>query len=161
MKTARLYHCARCHRQVWICSSCDRGNRYCRNDCPQIARQQSQRQASQKYRSSRKGRLANAERQRRFRQRKNKVTHQGSASLALRDSLSKPFSSSLTCGSAHASDRKTGIYCHLCAVYASLFCDAGFCSPRYEVEPGGKQPFAPGQRLPVGSANLRVGANHS
>ena len=33
--SARLFNCARCRRQVVICSHCDRGNRYCGKRCAQ------------------------------------------------------------------------------------------------------------------------------
>ena len=34
----RLYHCARCHRQVVIYRACDRGNLYCFDGCAGLAR---------------------------------------------------------------------------------------------------------------------------
>ena len=43
--SARLFHCARCGRQVRICSRCDRGNRYCGSDCARAARADSVRAA--------------------------------------------------------------------------------------------------------------------
>lgn len=84
---ARLYLCARCRAQVVLCSRCDRGNRYCGRACGRQARQEAQRAAAQRYQQSRRGRLAYAQRARRWRQRRagvgagdgvHKVTHQGS-----------------------------------------------------------------------------------
>ncbi len=76
--SARLFHCARCHCQVIVCRRCDRGNVYCFNGCAREARKASQRDATIRYRRSHRGRLANAARQRRYRARQQKVTHQGS-----------------------------------------------------------------------------------
>lgn len=73
--SARLFHCARCHSQVIVCRDCDRGNIYCGIRCSQAARRDSLRRAGARYRRSRHGRLNNAERQRRFRARQQKVTH--------------------------------------------------------------------------------------
>jgi hypothetical protein len=93
--SARLYQCARCHRQVTICSRCDRGNVYCTEGCTDLARRISQRRAAQRYRRTRHGRHCNAERQHRFRARqREKVTHQGSAQqvalVPLRTALKHP-----------------------------------------------------------------------
>ena len=74
----RFFLCGRCRAQVLICSHCDRGQVYCAEGCSQAARQESQRHAGRRYQQSRRGRLAHAERARRYRARRNKVTHQGS-----------------------------------------------------------------------------------
>lgn len=76
--SARLYHCARCHCQVILCRRCDRGHVYCAKGCAQQARRDSLRRAGSRYQATRRGRLNNALRQRRFRARRRKVTHQGS-----------------------------------------------------------------------------------
>lgn len=79
--SARLYHCARCHCQVILCRACDRGHIYCANGCAQHARKDSLRRAGARYRSTWRGRLNNAARQRRFRARQRNVTHHGSVAL--------------------------------------------------------------------------------
>ena len=90
--SSRLYHCCRCHAQVIICTRCDRGQRYCSGQCRYHARTASSKRATQKYQSTRKGRFNNAARQRRFReQKKQKVTHQGSAIRPLHDLLKVPL----------------------------------------------------------------------
>ena len=77
--SARLYHCTRCHCQVFICRRCDRGNVYCAGGCAEHARKASLHRAGSRYRCTRQGRLTNASRQQRFRDRQQqKVTHQGS-----------------------------------------------------------------------------------
>lgn len=87
---ARLYLCARCRIQVVLCSYCDRGNRYCGRACRRLARAEARRQTVQRYQRSWRGRLAHAQRSRRWRQRRaaaaagpgssdaHNVTHQGS-----------------------------------------------------------------------------------
>ena len=85
--TARLFNCARCHRQVVICRRCDRGNIYCGPGCSYRSRHESRRAAARRYQRSRRGRMAHAKRQRRYRSRVRKVTHQGSTALSLHDSL--------------------------------------------------------------------------
>lgn len=85
MPTAsRLYSCCRCHAQVIICTRCDRGQRYCAGECRHEARSESLKRAASKYQRSRAGCFNNADRQRRFRERKKqKVTHQGSTEKPL------------------------------------------------------------------------------
>jgi len=86
---ARMFLCARCRAQVLLCSRCDRGHRYCGRACSGAARREAQRAAAQRYQRSRTGRLAHAERSRRWRLRQRElaaidagaqahfVTHQG------------------------------------------------------------------------------------
>ena len=91
MSSARLFHCLRCHHQVMVCQQCDVGQRYCARGCRQHARKDSCKRAQLKYQNSRKGRLNNAQRQQRFRQRQiektKKVTHQTSLSRPANDLL--------------------------------------------------------------------------
>jgi hypothetical protein len=90
-RPARLYLCARCRAQVILCSRCDRGNPYCGRPCWHQARKQARREAARRYQRSRSGRIAHAQRSRRWRQRRaardaafgagvdaQNVTHQGS-----------------------------------------------------------------------------------
>ena len=83
---ARFFLCGRCRAQVFICSQCDRGQIYCGAGCARQARRRSLRDAGRRYQDSRRGRLAHAERARRYRLRRNNVTHQGSP-LDRRDDL--------------------------------------------------------------------------
>jgi len=88
MHPPRLFNCARCARQVRICSHCDRGQIYCAGDCARQARQASLREAGRRYQESRQGRRLHAARQAHYRQRqREKVTHQGSANNPRHDSL--------------------------------------------------------------------------
>lgn len=76
--SGRFFLCAGCRTQVIICRHCDRGQIYCAGQCAPAARHRSVREASRRYQSSRQGRLKHAERSRRYRARRNNVTHQGS-----------------------------------------------------------------------------------
>ena len=89
--SGRLFNCLLCNTPVLICRYCDRGHQYCCHTCRNKARQNARKRASQKYAKSRKGKLNNAQRQKRFRERqRNKVTHQGSCLVVPRDEVVKP-----------------------------------------------------------------------
>ena len=79
----RRYLCAGCRTPVLMCSHCDRGNRFCTAGCASQARRQSLRSAGRRYQDTHRGRRAHAERQRRYRARQQKVTHQSSPPPAL------------------------------------------------------------------------------
>ena len=79
---ARRYLCACCHPPVLICSHCDHGNRYC-EDCAPKQRRNCVRAAGKRYQASRRGRHSHAQRQRRWRAKRAKVTHQGSPPVGL------------------------------------------------------------------------------
>lgn len=87
LTTRRLFICARCYRQVLICSCCDRGQIYCCKECSKTSRRLAQKEAGERYQDSRRGRFNHAVRQRLYRKRTKKVTHQGSKALANGDQL--------------------------------------------------------------------------
>lgn len=90
--SARMYSCCRCQAQVIICSRCDRGHRYCTGQCAADARSAALKRASEKYRSTRAGRINNAARQKCYRERQKQiVTHQGSLTARLHDVLKTGF----------------------------------------------------------------------
>jgi hypothetical protein len=121
------YHCARCHRQVWICSHCDRGNVYCGVRCSHSARSQSLRRAACKYQSTRGGGLCNAARQRRFRERqRQKVTHQGSQSVQLSASLLNRAGKSKNEAVPARFISTPVIYCRFCGCECEAFLRSGF-----------------------------------
>ena len=117
--TARLFNCARCRRQVVICSHCDRGNIYCGRGCSCSARRESVRAAGQRYQCTRRGRFAHAERQRLYRTRPRKVTHQGSAATVVHDSLIPE--SRVACVMRRVFPATAGSYCHFCQRLCSAF----------------------------------------
>jgi len=119
--SARLFHCARCHDQVILCRACDRGHVYCRNGCAAAARRESLRRAGARYRGTRRGRRNNAERQRRFRARQQKVTHQGSAPVVTAAVLAVTDTQPQSPSSAVPGQRRGTLICHRCARPTSPF----------------------------------------
>ena len=77
----RMFLCGCCRAQVVLCSRCDRGNVYCGPACAASRRRESVRAAGRRYQRSRSGRFAHAARARRYRARRQNVTHQGSAAV--------------------------------------------------------------------------------
>lgn len=125
--SARLFNCAYCKCQVTICTSCDRGNIYCKQ-CAPLARVKSQHAAAKRYQNSRKGKLNNAKRQKAFRLRKKqKVTHQGSPKLASYDALSnKPNSVPKVTKNIISSTPEQKVYCDFCDRSCSNLVRTGF-----------------------------------
>jgi len=127
----RLFLCARCRVQVLICSACDHGQVYCAGGCSQLSRRASVREAGQRYQRSRKGRFVHAERSRRYRQRRQNVTHQGSLSQPSDDLL--PVDSAVAiavrqvCAIAPTSST---LQCHWCGVRCSAFVRFGYLGHR-------------------------------
>ncbi len=65
-----MFSCARCGMRTVVCELCDRGNIYCGTECSWQARRENLRAANRRYQRSFNGRLANAERQSRYRARR-------------------------------------------------------------------------------------------
>jgi len=111
--SSRLYHCQRCHVQVIICSSCDRGQRYCAGSCSTDARTASLKLAAKKYQVTRSGTFNNAARQSRFRARKKeKVTHHCSPSNDTHVLLQPRFRLTVKNKKILSSDHN--LHCHHC-----------------------------------------------
>ena len=128
--SARLFNCARCHHLVTICRYCDRGNMYCGGACAHEARKESRRRSRDLYQSSRRGRAANAQRQKRFRQRQQeKVTHQGSTLYSPDDLLFVEPDKHSMCHSAENALLEAGIYCHFCQRACDPFLRHRFLRP--------------------------------
>ena len=85
----RTYQCGRCKEVVFVCRTCDRGNRYCSEECRGAARAASLRNAARRYQRTESGRQKNAERQRRWRQRQMEKRLKPSATSV--DSLADPI----------------------------------------------------------------------
>lgn len=150
----RLFNCARCHRQVMICRYCDRGNIYCGLRCSIAARTESLRAAGKRYQCSLKGRMNHALRQRRYRLRSNKVTHQGSTDspsdglLLLESRLERATDGSESGIHTHA------MQCDFCHRWFGAFIRVDFLhsrTPRYSQWPWIRSP--PGHRQPPEYAN--------
>ncbi len=130
--SARLYQCARCLGQVIICRSCDRGNVYCANGCAEQARSASLRRAAKRYRSTRRGRHTNADRQRRFRARqREKVTHQGSPPVVGLVLLVRALNARESDQQAERYRPETAIYCHICRRECDPFLRHDFLRPAH------------------------------
>jgi hypothetical protein len=113
-RSARLFLCAACRTQSLICSCCDRGQIYCAGDCAARARHRALRAAGRRYQSSRRGRLAHADRTRRYRARGKKVTHHGSPEPP-GDDLLAPGSPTIAGDAAFPEERPgTASHCHWC-----------------------------------------------
>lgn len=127
----RFYLCARCLKQVFICSRCDRGQIYCADGCAKIARIQSSRAAGRRYQQSRQGRFKLAERARRHRLRKQNVTHQGSESAAPNDLLPANSAKVEKPVVLHRQTRPAGtLQCHFCGASCSEFVRNNFLHRR-------------------------------
>lgn len=122
--SARLFHCARCQRQVMICSHCDHGQLYCGPQCSGAARKESLHAASHRYQSSKKGKHRHANRQRRYRTRLKKVTHQGSPQPPPHDVLPPERRKPERLPSL--SSAPEDIRCHFCHRRCSRFVRLGF-----------------------------------
>ena len=84
-ETIRRFLCAGCRVAAYVCTACDRGQRYCSDGCALAARRRSQRESDRRYQSSERGRLRHAERARRYREQRRSVTEQGPVSSPEQD----------------------------------------------------------------------------
>jgi len=129
--TCRLFLCARCRKQVFICRRCDRGQIYCADGCAKIARNQSVREAGRRYQQSRQGRFKQAERLRRFRRRKQNVTHQGFELASENDLLNSNSAKVDKSVVLHRQTRPANtIQCHFCGTRCSEFVRNSFLHRR-------------------------------
>ncbi len=130
MDDARLFLCARCQRQVQICSHCDRGNQYCGGTCAGAARGESLRAAGERYQKSRRGRMCHAARQRRYRARcrarAKKVTHQSSPAPRRSASLACEHSARRDARMTPSSQTHVPPHCHFCGRSVSAFVRLGW-----------------------------------
>jgi hypothetical protein len=87
----RFCHAGECRAVFFLCSYCDRGQRYCSLACRRQARLRQHRSANRRYQQSPEGRLDHRDRQQQYRQRRcrARVTDQGS--LLSVGSASSPY----------------------------------------------------------------------
>jgi hypothetical protein len=127
--SARLFNCARCYKQVIICSYCDRGNIYCGSICSRHARVEKHCIANQRYQKSIKGRQKHAKRQRHYRERRKikmtKVTDQSSPDLPADDLLPHE-------PSEHTTPQAESLHCDFCGKVVLPFLRNGYL--RHHVE---------------------------
>jgi hypothetical protein len=74
-----------CRAVAYLCTACDRGQRYWSDVCAHAARRRAQRESDRRYQSSERGRLKHAERARQYRERRRSVTEQGLVSSPEQD----------------------------------------------------------------------------
>ncbi|CAB3775040.1 hypothetical protein LMG29542_08422 [Paraburkholderia humisilvae] len=130
--TGRLFLCARCRAQVFICRRCDRGNRYCDADCAQAARRENTRAAGHRYQQSRSSRFAHAARARRHRVRCKFVTHHRSPASPANDVLQPDPTDAAVAVATDAclAAAPTTSRCHCCGCPLPLFVRTGFVRRR-------------------------------
>ena len=115
-QSARMYNCVGCHRQITLCSACDRNNIYCGSTCAHAARVRSCHLACQRYQKSLRGRHKHAARQQQYRDRlRKKVTHHTSTVLPPRVVLPKQLNERMLVAI------KGYLHCHFCGKPCSLF----------------------------------------
>ena len=92
IESLRWYICGRCQKPCFICTHCDRGQRYCGPTCAAQERKQRQRVSKCSYWRSFKGRRRAAKRQHNLRLRAAKrVTPQGpTAEVVERTTMAEP-----------------------------------------------------------------------
>lgn len=131
----RIFNCSQCHKQVFICSYCDRGNRYCGKKCSDLARRANVRAANCRYQQSTTAKILHAARQQRYRTRKmekEKVTDQGSTQPPSNDVLvlahSNSYSQEVT---ENDLSQNTLYYCDFCKINSSEYLRHVFLSESY------------------------------
>lgn len=127
---ARFFLCGRCRAQVLICSCCDRGQIYCADGCAGLARREGQRAAGRRYQTSRRGRVAHAQRAHRYRARQKNVTHQGSPPQPPDDLVSPGSAVTASEPSLSPDARRWAWHCHWCGCRCSQFVRQGFLRRR-------------------------------
>lgn len=130
--TGRMFLCARCRAQVFICRRCDRGQRYCTVQCARISRRENQREAGRRYQRTRRGRFAHAARARRHRVRQQIVTHQGSPARPANVVLQAPPNDVAVAPVNVAAQTATSgvLHCRRCGGLLSPFVRTGFVRRR-------------------------------
>jgi len=95
----RVCLASNCQATFFLCSRCDRGQRYCSPACRQQARLHQRRCANRRHQQSPEGRLDHRDRQRDYRRRQAaaRVTDQGSFSIGCSASLSRGAAATAQC----------------------------------------------------------------
>jgi len=127
---ARLFYCACCHKQVIVCSHCDRGQIYCGDGCKEFMRLTSRHAANARYQQTRQGKHKHAIRQRQYRQRKHhatkKVTYQGSR---INNPHAVMFSSPSEVKKSMLDLKLGELYCHFCKKLVPNYLRTIFLTP--------------------------------
>lgn len=123
----RLFLCACCRKQTVICSACDRGQIYCSPACSEPIRLSRVREAGRRYQSSERGRANHAQRMKRYRENRSRVTHQGPVHDRDDVALSAPMVQHAT-SAPRANTQTSGApwRCQACKCICSAFVRLGF-----------------------------------
>jgi hypothetical protein len=154
----RLFNCAWCSHQVRLCSTCDRGNRYCGKVCALSGRGRSVAAAGRRYQRTFAGAVKHGERNALYRARlEDKVTHQGSLPIhphAILYSASGKRAESPT-NQTPEFDEEGRTRCSVCAAFCGPFARMEFID-RYGVKNhGGKNEHFKGNRIRDSAPFLR------
>lgn len=113
-----------CQTVFWICTHCDRGQRYCSPACRTEARRRQQRAANRRYQQSPEGRLDHRDRQQQYRERRcrPRVTDQSSLSVispapfSYGETITTPAAVALRVPSAGRLEKRAGLWlrCSIC-----------------------------------------------
>jgi hypothetical protein len=129
--SCRMFLCARCCSQVFVCRRCDRGQTYCFGTCAKETRRDRQREARRRYQATPRGRTMHAERSRRYRDRSRCVTDQGLARESKTGSL-LALRAHAEMGEQSVSRKFVGYrLCHRCGRSASAFVRLSAFWPEY------------------------------
>jgi len=126
-----------CQSVFYICSHCDRGHRYCSDECRERARLQQQRCANRRHQGSVAGRLDHRDRQSSYRQRKRllmaRVTYHTSPSTSVPAEWSQERTSAVAPATAMADDLKPQPRfwrcCRICGRWMRAFLHSAPCPP--------------------------------
>jgi hypothetical protein len=89
----RLCNAADCRRLFFLCSGCDRGQRYCSPSCRSKTRREQLRAANRRNQRTAEGRLNNRDRQQAFRRRQSLVSPPAAEKTVTDQSSKAPLSS--------------------------------------------------------------------
>ena len=139
VESHRMFTCARCHKQIVICTRCDRSNRYCSDKCSDAALKESWRRASARYQSTERGRIKHKVRHQRYLQRQEEMTHKGISQVPVELRIS-PRATDFDVAHQEVKDDEetmrgpglapapTPIRCHFCGRACGSFTRLGFLS---------------------------------
>jgi len=136
----RFFLCACCRKQTVICSACDRGKIYCSPAYSEPIRRICVREAGQRYQSSERGRANHAQRMKRYRENRARVTHQGLVSDPDVVVSAAPMAQHVTPASPRENTQTSSSpwRCQACKCTCSAFVRLGFLHvrPALQIAPG-------------------------
>ncbi len=131
---------------------------YCLEGCAQKARLLAQRQAGRRYQTSRRGRLNHAARSRRYRARKNNVTHQGSPPAPPDDLLLTGSAVAVTDQTMTGRGVRPRWHCHCCGRLCPEFVRRDFLRCRQGPRINRRGHLSDRSRMPPASSPWSTGS---